>query len=356
MALFEVTENDRRIWEEELRDFLPDRIIDVHTHVWLKSLTTPRPAGEDSRAVLWPELVAADNSIEDLQETYRLLFPGKQVSALMFTSGVRSIETGRKNNDYVSAASKRSGWPALYYSHPTQSADEVEKKIRDGGFLGLKSYLSLSPAYIPEAEVRIFDFFPPEQLERMNKMGAIVMLHVPRGLRLRDPVNLAQILEIKERWPDLRLIVAHVGRAYTREDVGNAFTDYLNRVPDLMYDFCANCCEFAITEVIKNAGPKHVMFGTDMPILRMRTHRIEENGTYVNLIPPGLYGDPSQDRHLREVSAKEAEKITFFAYEELLAFKRACAKLGMTPSDVNDMMFANADGLIKGARRSIYGD
>ncbi|MBQ9545537.1 MAG: amidohydrolase [Clostridia bacterium] len=356
MALFEVTPNDRKIYEQELKDFLPSKIIDVHTHVWLESLTTKRPAGEDSRAVTWPSLVAKDNSIEDLQETYRLLFPGKDVKALMFTSAVRSIETGRKNNDYVSEASRRTGWPALYYSHPTQSADEIEKKIRDGHFLGLKSYLSLSPAYLPEAEIRIFDFFPHEQLKRLDSMGAIAMLHIPRNLRLRDPVNLEQILEIKDRYPNLRLIVAHIGRAYVKEDVGNAFTDYLNRVPDLMYDFCANCCEFAITEVIKNAGPKHVMFGTDMPILRMRTHRIEENGTYINLIPPGLYGDPSQDRHLREVSPEEAEKITFFAYEELLAFKRACKTLGMTSSDVEDMMYNNANDLINGARKSIYGE
>ena len=137
--------------------------------------------------------------------------------------------------------------------------------------------------------------------------------------------------------------------------MGNAFTDYLCKAPDLMYDFSANCCEYAITEVIRHAGPKHVMYGTDMPILRMRTHRIEENGTYINLVPPGLYGDPSQDRHLREVSAEEAENITFFVYEELLAFKRACTALGMTKADVADMMYNNAYELIEGARRSIYG-
>ena len=33
MALFEVTANDRRVYEEELRDFLPEKIIDIHTHV-----------------------------------------------------------------------------------------------------------------------------------------------------------------------------------------------------------------------------------------------------------------------------------------------------------------------------------
>ena len=29
-------------------------------------------------------------------------------------------------------------------------------------------------------------------------MGAIVMLHIPRNGRLKDPVNLAQIMEIKQ--------------------------------------------------------------------------------------------------------------------------------------------------------------
>ena len=231
---------------------------------------------------------------------------------------------------------------------------ELEQEIRKGGFLGLKSYLSLSPKYLPEAEIRIFDFFPKAQLKKMDELGAIVMLHIPRNGRLKDPVNLAQIMEIKQEFPNIRLIIAHIGRAYTREDVGNAF-ETLDKAPDLMYDFCANCCEYAITEVLRHAGPKHVMYGTDMPILRMRTHRIEENGTYINLVPPGLYGDPKQDRHLREVSAEEAEKITFFLYEELLAFKRACKTLGLTKQDVEDIMFNNAHDLIEGARKSIYG-
>ena len=352
MALFEVTPYDRRIYEEELKDFLPQKILDVHTHVWLDKYLDHKPLapGEVKRTVTWPSLVALDNSIEDLQETYRLMLPGKDVTALMFTSR----GAWDKNNAYVAECSRRTGFPALYYSRPEQSPEELEQEIRKGGFLGLKSYLSLSPKYLPEAEIRIFDFFPKAQLKKMDELGAIVMLHIPRNGRLKDPVNLAQILEIKQEFPNIRLIIAHIGRAYTREDVGNAF-ETLDKAPDLMYDFCANCCEYAITEVLRHAGPKHVMYGTDMPILRMRTHRIEENGTYINLVPPSLYGDPKQDKHLREVSAKEAEKITFFLYEELLAFKRACKTLGLTKQDVEDIMYNNAHDLIEGARKSIYG-
>lgn len=351
MALFEVTANDKRVYEEELKDFLPDKILDVHTHVWLDEMKPKKKADAVSRTVSWPNLVAKDNSIEDLQETYRLLFPGKEVSAMIFTNGGPTEEM----NQYIVESGKKTGWPTLYWSHPKQSADELEKKIREGGFLGIKSYLSNSPEYLPEAEIRIFDFFPKHQLKRMDEMGAIVMLHIPRHGRLKDPVNLAQIKEIKQEFPNLRLIVAHVGRAYTKEDVGNAFTVLEEVLPDLKWDFCANCCEYAITEVIRQAGVKNVMYGTDMPILRMRTHRIEENGTYVNLVAPGMYGDVSNDPHMREVSPEEAEKITFFVYEELLSLKRACKTLGLSKQDVEDIMYNNAMELIDGARKSIYG-
>ena len=131
MPLFEVTANDRRIYEEELKDFLPDKIFDVHCHIALQEHKKPAPLapGEKKRTVTWPSLVAKQNSIEDLQETYELFFPGKQCKALVFSDAGHSDEINR----YVSEASHRVGFPALYYSHPNQSAEEIEQKIREGG-------------------------------------------------------------------------------------------------------------------------------------------------------------------------------------------------------------------------------
>ena len=127
MALFEVTEYDKKVWEEELRDFLPQKILDVHTHVYKREFFDQNVQKGKRGLVTWTSTVAKENPIEDLEETYKLMFPGKDVKALMFISG----KTGNKeNNAYLSEAAKRYGWPALYYSHPTQSADELEAEIR----------------------------------------------------------------------------------------------------------------------------------------------------------------------------------------------------------------------------------
>lgn len=352
MALFEVTEYDKKVYEEEIRDFVPDKMIDVHCHVWRSADRKKPDPGEVKRTVTWPSLVAKDNSIEDLQETYKLMFPDKEVTPLFFASTEK--ETQGICNAYIRESMAKTGYPALYYSSPDQSAEELRRMILMGGFLGVKSYLNLSPKYLPEAEIRILDFFPKHQLAVLNEMGGICMCHIPRHGRLKDPINIAQILEIKREFPRVRLIIAHIGRAYTESDIGNAFEE-LSESKDLMFDFCANTCETAMTALLKAVGPNRVMFGSDFPILRMRMRRIEENNTYINLIPPGLYGDPKQDSHLREVSEEEGKQLTFFMYEEIRAFKRAAATCGLTKADVERAFYGNAKDLIDGARRDIYG-
>jgi uncharacterized protein len=76
--------------------------------------------------------------------------------------------------------------------------------------------------------------------------------------------------------------------------------------------------------------------------VRMRMRRICEDGFYVNLVPPGLYGDVSDDPHMREVSEEEGSRLSFFMYEELLAFRQAAEAVGLSAEDIADVMYNNA--------------
>ena len=55
-----VTDYDRRVWEEELSDFLPDRITDIHVHIWKEGMdregTDTRLRGRGSSALVYSDV------------------------------------------------------------------------------------------------------------------------------------------------------------------------------------------------------------------------------------------------------------------------------------------------------------
>ena len=351
MALFDITEADRHLYDTQLRDFLPQQLFDIHSHLWLESFWSTAK-NTDMRAVSWPYLVARDNSAADLAESYRLLFPGQRVVPMVFANPEPEDDL-TLHNTYVQRSAQVGGYPALYFSHPRQTAAEVERNVLEGGFLGLKSYLNLAPSHIAEPDIRIPDFFPPHQLEVLNRHGWLMMLHIPRPGRLKDPVNLDDIAWIKRTYPRIRLILAHVGRAYCAEDVGNAL-EVLSPFDDLLFDFCANCNPDVLEMLVASVGVRRVMFGSDLPITRMRMRRICENGHYVNLVPPGLYGDISGDPNMREVSPEEGKTLSFFLYMEALAMKTALLRLGHGKPEAERIFAGNARDLLHTVQQETY--
>ncbi len=346
--LIHIKDVDRKFYAERIRDWLPERIIDVHTHIWRKSdfVANEKVKGAQN-IVSWPGLVAADNPVEDLVETYRLMLPGKKVTPLVFPT-VPQEGNLEAQNRYTSEASKRAKLPALIWSSPKWSASEFEQRIRNGGFLGIKAYLTDAADYIPAKEVRMYDFFPHHQLEVCDRNKWIVMLHIPRDGRLKDPVNIAQMIEIDRDFPNAQVIIAHVGRAYVDADMEGAF-EKLSVTRNIVFDFSANTNANVFTALLRCVGPKRVCFGSDMPILRMRMKRIERNGHYVNLVPRGLYGDVSNDKNMGEVDGAEADALTFFLYEELNAFRTAAERVGLSRADLEDVFYNNAAHILKKA-------
>ncbi|MBO4468493.1 MAG: amidohydrolase family protein, partial [Clostridia bacterium] len=278
-----------------------------------------------------------------LLESYKTLFPENKVTPLVFGSCSRHIPTC---NEYVSEKARELGFPTLLRTSYDMSPDYIEQEVKKGGFSGLKPYLSNCPPYIPVNEIRIFDFLPKEHLELADKNGWIVMLHIPRSKRLRDEVNIAQIMEIEEKYKNLKLIVAHIGRAYAKEDIGNAF-DILKNTKNLVFDFTANVCDDAIKACIEAVGTKRLLFGSDLPIAFMKMYRVVENGVYYNVVPRGLYGDVSGEPHMRETDSKD---VTFMIYEQILALKRVAAQLKLSDGQIEDIMFLNSKRIIESVK------
>lgn len=338
--MIRLTDYDKKVYEKELKDFLPKEFIDCHVHVWEKGFPYQ---GNSNGGSTWPKKVSEDLTLEELIASYRMMFPENKVTPLVFGSCSRHIPTC---NDYVKDKSVEYGFPTLFRTSYDMAPDYLEQEVKKGGFLGLKPYLTNCPPYIPASEIRIFDYLPKEHLEVADKNGWIVMLHIPRSKRLRDAVNIAQIMEIEEKYPNLKLVVAHIGRAYAKEDIGDAF-NVLKNTKNFVFDFTANVCDDAIKACIEAVGTKRLLFGSDLPIAFMRMYRIVENGEYFNVVPRGLYGDVSKEPHMRETDETD---VTLMIYEQILALKRCAVDMKLTDSQIEDIMFLNAKKLIESVR------
>ena len=337
MFNLKMTEYDHEVYEKELKNFLPDNIIDFHIHLGLVKFDYE---GKPNGGSVWTKRVYDEMSLDNLLDAYKQMMPDKKVTPLLFGDCSHNI---KQVNDYVLEQGKANHLPMLYRTSYEMSPEELEENIKKGGFLGIKPYLTFCPPHIPVNEIRIFDFLTPEHLEVMDRNGWIVMLHIPRSGRLKDALNLAQLMEIEEKYPNLKLVVAHIGRAYSKEDMGNAF-EILKNTKNMYFDFTANVCDDVIKTCIESVGPERLIFGTDMPIAIMRMYRIVENGVYYNMVPRGLYGNVEGLPHMRETDETD---ITMMIFEQFRALKRVAADLKLRDSDLENILYGNAKRLLE---------
>lgn len=206
---YTASEYDKKVYREELKDFLPDKIIDTHVHLTKEEFCI-------KKSNTWVSNVFVDSTYESIREDFSDMLPGKNVEPVVMAAPTRDLVKG---NAYIEDCIKK-GMTGLYCTRFDTPLKEIEDAIINKGFKGIKPYPANRPLYIPLSESRIFDFLPHEHLKLINDLGSVVLLHMGRDLRLKDSVNIAQLMEIEEKYPNLKLIVAHIGRAYSPEDLG----------------------------------------------------------------------------------------------------------------------------------------
>ena len=162
------------------------------------------------------------------------------------------------------------------------------------------------------------------------------------GKFVRYDEDIAQLKEISRTYPEIRLIIAHVGRSYCPR-YGIEGIPPLKGCENLCFDISANTNQIVMELLIREVGPKRILFGSDMPITAMRAKRICEGDEYINYT---RHADWEDSRTRRNV--EEEESYTFMLYEEILAFKKAAVACDLTRSDIEDVFFNNAYRLLAG--------
>lgn len=327
---------DLRVYEEELAPWLPEEIIDIHVHVCLDSQLT-RPFSAERRAAMWPLDIGLEQSWETLRATYAALFPKQRVTALAFGSVLKEIDIDATNRYIMDGTRDPSNLAkGLFVSSPEMSVGTLEEAL-SMGFLGIKPYPDLAPR--DTDEVSIYEFLPHEHLQAMNRLKGIVILHIPRKGRLSDPDNIRELLEISDRYPDIRLIVAHIGRAYCMPTAEPGLLPFADR-PNVLFDTAAHLNADVFQYALEMVGPDRLLFGTDLPVTLMRGMREHVGNQYIN------YTDGPYGWNKVRKSPEEEANYTFFIYEELKALIEAVKRAGLGKDAFRKIMYTNSLGVM----------
>ena len=325
----------------ELRNWLPPNVFDCHVHVSLA-----RHCGQISPERMkknWAMEVACEMSWDDLWTHYERLFPDQRLRVIAFGNVYREVDLD-SNNEYILSGVRNSDGRAygLFAVAPQWAANKTAEAFAQG-FVGIKPYPDLAGK--DDDEISIFEFVPHEHLSVVNEHAGVLMLHLPRKGRLADPENIRELLEIRERYPAIRIVVAHIGRAFTMPTVEKGLPHFAD-VPGLFFDIAANLNADVMEYALGIVGPDRLLFGSDLPITLMRGMREHIGETYIN------YTDGPYSWNVNRKSPEEEARYTYFLYEELLALKAAIERAGLKHDAVHKIMYENAAGLIDAVRTS----
>ncbi|MCX5579675.1 amidohydrolase family protein [Kaistia terrae] len=249
-------------------------IIDVHTHTpqfrehvpadKLVMNTTWRPDRAVAANYSWNDYMAAMGPV-DRSIVFGIAWePGERVGGTNGVGDAGDVADGVNNSTaaFVRAFPERLIGFMAVHPHDRKAMDEMERSRVDLGLRGVKL----------GANYQIFDPLESRALaiyQYAEKHGLPVLFHIGTSAVRMAPMVSAHPLvvdEIAMRYPDLKIIMAHMGHPWTVDSVvvarkhPNVFTDIsgLFYRPYTFYEAMIKATEWNILD--------KVLFGSDFPI------------------------------------------------------------------------------------------
>ena len=328
----ETTQHERnlKIFREELDGFLPDKILDFHVHILNAGLA---PAGKPFSCAGHP-ITRYDYA--DLAADLAQVYPSRETYAVCFGFPDTAYDMAF-NNRYVADCDRRRFFPLRLFDPGEADREAVRQDIVANRFLGIKPYLNYVKKEDPN-QVEVHEMLPAWIMEIMDELGLMVMLHVPRKQRLADPVNQRQVVELCERYPNTKVVLAHIGRAYYLKNIVGHL-DALRRLPNLWYDLAMLNNSEVLEYLFKTVAPEKVLYATDIPIALAPGKSVEINDQYTYVTPVPWHLSISDD-HKKLI-------FTSFLYEELRAIRKAVERLRADQTFVRRIFFENGMHLLE---------
>ncbi|MBT3902814.1 MAG: amidohydrolase family protein [Pelagibacteraceae bacterium] len=328
-----INDLDKKIWEEELNEFVPQKIYDVHTHIyqWKSNLDKDKNNG--------PYKYQGENyenvSYELLDQIDHQLFPGRNVERLSFPFPYNYPCDFNNSNDYVSTQTnnhKRSD--NLILINPKMDKTEIINHLESSKAVGFKPYRTYSKTG-DITNCKITDFLPEHQIAIANEKGLIIMMHLSKKDGVADDENINDLIFLSEKYPSTKWILAHCARSYSAWGIEKA-AKKLRNLKNIWYD-CSTVCESdALNALYTGVGVDRVMYGSDDMIGPMRGKYISFGMAWSNI-----------NEHNHSLKLDHCDhRMTFIRYEQLRAMKRGSRQIGLSEKQKKALFYDTAKNLV----------
>ena len=318
-------EVDRQLFERELASFVPDRVFDAHSHL----------IAEADNAWKQPEL-PGKVGFREYMDLVEDLHPGRTQGALFIPfATTRTEECVALANQWV--AEQLAGKPAfrgLFFIRPQDDPEWVRQEVRRLGLSGLKCYHTFSD-HDPTWEASIPAFLPEPIVQVASEEGWVITLHMVKSRAVADPDNRRWIRHYCERYPGMKLILAHSARGFQPAHNLEGLPE-LAGLDNLYFDTSANCEPLAHQVVLRHFGPKRLLYGTDLPVSHLRGRSLGAADSFLWLYEETpVWGE----KHLKIPPV-------LVGLEHLRSVKWACWSERLGDSAVEDIFWNNAVELL----------
>ena len=181
---WELRDYDREFFDRELRDFVPDKVYDMHAHLYRESDWQGRAPAEVTAG-------PTEITMEVYTEQMQWILPGREVHGLHFpfpgylSGGFPSEEP----NTWVSEQIKKDpSARGQFLVRPTDDPEWVRQEMGRLGLRGLKPFATY--ADVPDySQAEIPSYLPEPLIAVAHEECWTITLHMQRTLSAADPSN-----------------------------------------------------------------------------------------------------------------------------------------------------------------------
>jgi len=330
-CVLDYTELDKLFYLTQIAPRIPRRVFDTHVHVYLPEHVSRVPdsvwlsnwALESSRAL----------SADDVHECVRRLYPDTEYRFGAFPMPVAGIDRDACNH-YLAQMGREGKLVPLMLVDPQSDPELAERDLIESQFAGFKPYPTLAGDGTGN-DVGIFDFMPREFWAILDRHGKAVMLHLPRKERLADLNNVRELLEARDKFPNVHIILAHLGRSYCPYFLERGLAE-LGDPTGFLFDTTAVLNPAVYDIAFDRIPTTNILYGTDLNVFLWHGKREWDEREYHNLCREEFTW--KKIRRPREVE----EQYTLFLYEQMRAILDAMDRHQLSPEDRDAIFYGNA--------------